>query len=247
MSAATGRPQTGRSVLVVGAHGALGSEVARTCARQGAQVVLLGRRVPKLGQVYDQLVADGSPQPAIYPLDLEGATPADYAQLADTLAAELGGLHAVFHAAAQFKGLASIENTEPLDLVRALHINLTAPLLLSRALLPLLRSSAAASARPSSLVFTLEDLDRVSRAYWGGYGVAKHGLEGALHILAQELEGGPVRVHGFRPGPTRSNLRACAYFAEDPGQWPPAAQHAPLCAELLAGLPAGRHGEIIAA
>jgi NAD(P)-dependent dehydrogenase (short-subunit alcohol dehydrogenase family) len=247
MSADAQKPLAGRAVLVVGAHGGLGSEVARAAGQAGAQVVLLGRRVPKLGQVYDQLVADGSPEPAIYPLDLEGATPADYAQLADTLHAEMGGLHAVFHAAAEFKGLASIENSEPLDLVRAIHINLTAPLMLSRALIPLLRASAVASGQASALVFTLEDLDRVGRAYWGGYGIGKHGLEGALSILVQELEGSPLRVNGFRPGPTRSNLRSRAYFAEDPGQWPPPSAHASRCVELLTGLAAERHGEVLRA
>lgn len=236
MSPSDARPLAGRNLLVVGAHGGLGSEVARAAGAAGAQVVLLGRRVPRLGQVYDQLLADGSPEPAIYPLDLEGASPADYAQLADTLRAELGGLHGVFHAAAEFKGLASIENGDPLDMVRALHVNLGAPLLLSRALLGLLRESAAASGQPSRLVFTLADLDLVGRAYWGGYGIAKHGLEGLLSVLSQELDGTPVLAQGFRPGPMRTSLRARAYFAEDPGQWPPPAQYAPAVVELFAGL-----------
>jgi NAD(P)-dependent dehydrogenase (short-subunit alcohol dehydrogenase family) len=234
----------GRTLLVVGAHGALGSELARAAARAGAQVVLLGRRVPKLGQVYDQLVADGSPEPAIYPLDLEGASPSDYEQLAETLRRETGGLHGLFVAAAEFRGLASIENGDPLDLVRAIHVNLTAPVLLIRALLPLLRASASA-ASPAQIVLTLENLERVSRAYWGGYGIAKHGLEGALSVLAQELDGGPVRIRGFRPGPMRSNLRAKAYFAEDPGQWPPAAELAPRVIDLLTGRADTPHGEVL--
>lgn len=237
------KPLDGRAILVVGAHGAFGSEVARAAARAGAQVVLLGRRVPRLGQVYDQLVADGSPEPAIYPLDLEGASPADYAQLADTLHAELGGLHGVLHAAADFKHLASIENSEPLDIARAIHVNLTAPLMLSRALLPLLRESGTAD-RPSALVFMLEDLDRVSRAYWGGYGIGKHGLEGAFRILAQELEGSTVRVSAVRPAPTRTNLRSRAYFAEDPGLLPPAVERAPAIAALFDTCAASAHGEV---
>lgn len=239
------KPLDGRAILVVGAHGAFGSEVSRSVARAGAQVVLLGRRVPRLGQVYDQLVADGSPEPAIYPLDLEGASPADYEQLADTLRAELGGLHGVLHAAADFKHLASIENSEPLDIARAIHVNLTAPLMLSRALLPLLRESGSLE-RPSALVFMLEDLERVSRAYWGGYGIGKHGLEGAFRILTQELDGSTVRVNAVRPAPTRTNLRSRAYFAEDPGLLPPAAERAPAIAALFDTRAASVHGEVLA-
>ena len=36
----------GRTILVCGAHGGLGSAASLACARAGAGVVLLGRRVP---------------------------------------------------------------------------------------------------------------------------------------------------------------------------------------------------------
>src|SRR5690606_15911064 len=116
----------GRVVLVTGAHGGLGAAAAKACARAGATVVLLGRRVPKLGRVYDAVKAIG-PEPALYPLDLAGADPADYEALAAKVTAELGGLHGVLHCAAEFAGLAPLEATPPEGFVRSLHVNLTAP------------------------------------------------------------------------------------------------------------------------
>ncbi|MFX4366054.1 SDR family NAD(P)-dependent oxidoreductase, partial [Acinetobacter baumannii] len=71
----------GRVVLVTGATGGLGSASAQACARAGATVVLLGRKVPRLNRVYDAVAACG-PEPLLYPLDLEGATPDDYAEMA---------------------------------------------------------------------------------------------------------------------------------------------------------------------
>src|SRR3546814_8285925 len=65
-----------RVILINGAHGGLGEAAARACAAAGASVVLLGRRVPKLNRVYDALAAIG-PQPAVFPIDLEGAGPAE--------------------------------------------------------------------------------------------------------------------------------------------------------------------------
>jgi len=227
----------GRVVLVTGAHGGLGDAAARACAAAGATVVLLGRRVPKLGRVYDAIEAAGGPTPAIYPLDLEGAGPADYEQLAETIERECGRLDGILHAAADFKGLMSLAGSAPEDLLRAVHVNLTAPLLLTRACLPLLSQRDDAS-----VVFVLDDLQHVARAHWGGYGLAKHALAGAVRALGDELENSPVRVHGLQPGPMRTALRARAYFGEDPGQWPMAATYAPACVWLLAASGAGERG-----
>jgi NAD(P)-dependent dehydrogenase (short-subunit alcohol dehydrogenase family) len=218
----------GRVILLAGANGGLGQAAAMACARAGATVVLLGRRVPKLSRLYDAIEQSGAPQPAIYPLDLEGATPADYAELATRLGAELGHLDGIVHAAAHFAGLASVEGIEPEEWVRALHVNLTAPLLLTRACLPLLRQSADAA-----VVFLQDDPARVRRAYWGGYAIAKAGLEGALAVLADETANSPVRVSALRPGPMRTGLRARAWFGEDPATVTPPAVYAPACVFLL--------------
>src|SRR3546814_7057686 len=73
-----------RVILVSGAHGGLGRPSAIACARAGATVVLLGRKVPKLNRVYDAIAKsdEGLPEPVNYPFDLEGASPDDHADLA---------------------------------------------------------------------------------------------------------------------------------------------------------------------
>ena len=53
-AAAVARPAlAGRVVLVVGAHGGLGQAASLACAKAGADVVLLGRRVPRLNRLLD--------------------------------------------------------------------------------------------------------------------------------------------------------------------------------------------------
>lgn len=220
----------GRTILIVGAHGALGDAAARACAAHGATVVLLGRRVPKLTRLYDAIEASGAPQPAIYPLDLEGASPDDYAELAAAIERDCGRLDGILHCAAEFKGLVSLENLPPDDWQRALHVNLSAPLLLTQACLPLLRAREDAA-----VVFVLDDPQRIGKALWGGYAVAKFGLAGLVEVLHDELENSPVRVHGLLPGPMRTPLRGKAFFAEDPGQVPEASAYASACVRLLAG------------
>lgn len=221
----------GRVILVTGAHGGLGAEAAKACARAGAAVVLLGRKLPKLNRVYDAVKALG-PEPALYPVDLAGADPADYAQLAEKIAAELGGLHGVLHCAAEFTGLAPLEATEPEAFVRCLHVNLTAPWLLTQACLPWLRKSG-----DSAVVFTTDDPARVGKAYWGAYGLAKQGLANLVRQLSAETDQTPVRVSGLEPGPMRTDLRARAYSDETQLRVPGPAAYAAACVHLLS--PAG--------
>lgn len=208
----------GRVVLVVGAAGALGSAAALGAGAAGATVVLLGRKVPPLERLYDRLLAAGAPQPAIYPLDLGGASPDDHAALAASIERECGRLDGVLLASAHFAALAPLELTPPMEWLRALHVNLAAPGLLLAACLPQLKRAPDAA-----IVAALDDPATVAGAYWGGYGVAKQGLEALLAMLADELENGPVRVHGLLPPPLKSALRARAWIADrDPAAVDPA-------------------------
>ncbi|MDE1961071.1 MAG: SDR family NAD(P)-dependent oxidoreductase [Xanthomonadaceae bacterium] len=199
-----------RVVLVSGAAGGLGRASALACARAGASVVLLGRRVARLEKVYDEIVALQAPRPAIYPLDLAGATPRDYAELAATLERELGRLDGIVHAAAHFESLQPAADIEADEWLRGIHVNVSAPFLLTQACLPLLRVAAQAS-----VVFVLDDTERMSRAYWGAYGVAKHALAGLVSILRAEWESTFVRAHALLPAPMRTRLRGAAYYGEN--------------------------------
>ena len=200
----------GRVVLITGAAGGLGRASALAVTRAGASAILLGRKVRALEKVYDEAAALGGAQPAIYPLDLAGATPNDYAQLAATIERECGRLDGIVHAAAHFSGLQPAANIAADEWLRSLHVNLSAPFLLTQACLPLLQATADAS-----VVFVLDDSERMGKAHWGGYGVAKSAVCGLASILHEELENTPVRVHALLPMPMRTALRRAAYYGEN--------------------------------
>lgn len=229
----------GRVVLVTGAYGGLGEAAAKACAQAGATLVLLGRKVPKLSRTYDAVKALG-PTPALYPLDLAGADPADYETMAATIESELGGLHGILHCAAEFTGLRPLEATPPEEFVRLLHVNLTAPWLLTQACLPLLRKAA-----DSAVVFVTEDLSRVNRAYWGTYGVAKAGLAGLVRVLHDETDTGPVRVSALQPGPMRTNIRSRAFVEEAASKVPSPDRYAQACVRLLSPAGLAERGQIV--
>jgi NAD(P)-dependent dehydrogenase (short-subunit alcohol dehydrogenase family) len=220
-------PLKGRVVLVTGAHGGLGSAASLACARAGATVILLGRKVPKLTRLHDAIASEGI-APLLYPLDLEGASPDDYAELASRIEAELGRLDGLLHCAAEFRGLTPLEHTDPATFARAVHVNLTAPWWLTQACLPLLRR-----AEDASVVFVLDDPARVGQAFWGGYGVAQHGLAALVGTLHAEVANTSVRVSGLRPGPMRTPLRAKAYVDDGDGKARDPSAYAEACVALL--------------
>lgn len=227
-----------RVVLVSGAQGGLGSAAAQACASAGATVVLLGRKPPKLNRVYDACARLG-PEPLLYPLDLEGAAPDDYAEMADRLYRELGRLDGLLHCAAEFRGLTPLEHTDPANFARAVHVNLTAPWWLSQACLPLMRQSADAA-----LVFALDDMNRVGQAYWGGYGLAQHALGAMVGMLHAELANSSVRVSALQPGPMRTSLRSKAYADDDDPQAREPQAYADACVTLLSPAGAAHRGEV---
>jgi len=206
----------GRVLLVTGAARGLGRAVARSLAAHGAGVVLLDKDRAGLETLYDEIVADAGPEPALYPMDLRGATPDDHADVAARVGDALGRLDGLVHVAGVLGTLTSIESYDPLAWAEVFQVNVHAPFLLTRACLPLLRAAPDAS-----VVFTSAAAGRRGRAYWGAYAASLHALEGLARVLADELETtAPVRVNSLDPGPVRTSLRAAAYPSENPAGVP---------------------------
>jgi NAD(P)-dependent dehydrogenase (short-subunit alcohol dehydrogenase family) len=198
-----------RVILVTGASEGIGKAVALAYAEHGATVILLAKDLKKLEQVYDQIENADLPQPAIYPMNLEGATVKDYEDLTQSLYNEFGRLDGLLNNAGWVGGLTPLKHYDVQRWARVMTINLHAPFILTKACLPLLEKAAD----PVILFSTHACL----KSYWGAYGVAKHGLLGLLKILSEELDGDkPIRVNGIDTGPVRSWMRLQNYPGEDP-------------------------------
>ena len=233
----------GRVILITGAGGGLGRALAVECARAGASVILSGRNGAKLERVYDEIETMGAPQPAIATLDLAAATAVDYDNLAKTIGSEFGKLDGVVHAAALLGDRTPLEQYDVPTWCKVLHVNLTAPFILTQVLLPNLRGSPDAS-----VIFVSSGVVKNQRPFWGAYAVAKSGLESVRSMLSQELDGEPnIRVNSVNPGRMRTAMRAAAYPAEDPNTVPtPASLSGPFL-YLLSARSRGIDGQYIEA
>ena len=197
----------GRVILVSGATGGFGTAISLALARHGATVVLLARNLRRVEALYDAIEQEGLPTPAIYPMNLEGATEHDYDELANNLESQLGRLDGLLHCTATLGTPTLFTQSDAETWYRVHQVNLHAPYLLTRACLPLL-----ARAPHASLVFMIDDK---AGAYWDAYQVSKQGLAAMAGLLAREYAGGSLQVNCYNPGKTRTGLQVRAYPAAD--------------------------------
>jgi len=216
-------------VLVTGAAGGLGSALTLRLAQNGSTVIALDKNPKVLNEMADMVVAEGGLEPVIYPMDLLGATPDDFARLAERIAENLPRLDALVHTAVAFSGLTPFEHYEPTRWLKEIQTNLTSPAFLTQALLPLLKASQG------TVVFTGENPTLPHKAYWGAYGVSKAGVMALADMLAEELENSGVTVKTVVPPPMHTRHRAKAWPGEDPATLASPLEVAATYLEILGG------------
>ena len=231
-----------RVILVTGAGDGIGAAVAEGLAAHGATVVLLGRTIAKLEAVYDRIEANGGPQPAIFPMNLEGASAKDHDELASTLEEAFGRLDGLLHNAAYLGHLSPLHLASLQEWPKVLQTNLNAPFMMTRALLPLLQKSEDAS-----VVFTTADVARKAKPYWGAYAISLGGVERMMELFAEENDNGPVRFNSLDPGATQTRLRQRAYPGENPNTLPTPADLLPAYLFLLGPDSRGTNGQALSA
>ncbi len=204
-------------VLVSGATGGFGKVVSIALARHGATVILVARNLRLVESLYDEIEQAGYPTPAIYPMNLEGASEHDYLELANNIDTQLMRLDGMIHCAAILGAPTVFAQSDAATWYQVHQVNLHAPYLLTRACLPLLIRSDN-----GSILFMTDDKPG---AYWDAYQVSKQALAAMAGLLAREYEGSNLRVNCFNPGKTRTALHVRAYPAADANDQLPTPEH----------------------
>ncbi len=212
-------------ILVTGATGGFGKAISLACAGHGASVILLARNLRLTEALYDEIENAGYPKPAIYPMNLEGATEHDYQELAKNIDQEFGRLDGLIHCAAMLGTPTPFEHSDTETWYQVHQVNLHAAYLLTRSVISLLKQSKRAS-----LVFITDDK---KTAYWDAYMVSKQGVVAMAQLLAAEFEGSSLHVNWVNPGKTRTALQLSAFPAADNNLLPVPADHAKLFLYLM--------------
>ena len=119
-----------KNILLTGASGDIGSEVARQLAAQGATLVLTSRREEDLVALAQELTRNGSPTPTVLPADL--GQPGEAARLAGAAEQAVGRIDVlVNNAGASMQGLGWVVGDRD-EAREVFETNLWSPLAKSR-------------------------------------------------------------------------------------------------------------------
>jgi len=198
-----------RVILITGAGTGIGRAISLAYARYGATVVLLGKTLKELEYVYDEIEEAGYPEPAIYPLNMEGATAKDYQDMANTFQEKLGGLDGIVLNAGWLPAFMPFKEYDIETWSKTLNVNLHANFLIVQSCLPLLEA-----AKDPAIIFSAHDS---LKAYNGAFGIAKAGTQAMMDILADEydIEDNFIRINSIDPGPMRTQMRKMNFPGED--------------------------------
>lgn len=185
------RDFTGVTVLITGASMGVGAETARAFARRGANLVLIARGREKLDELATSL--DLGERVMIAPLDV---TDTDrFSEVLSEADRRFGSVDVLINNAG-YHSRGRVESVGAEDLGRMVDVNLKAPLVATRQVLPYLRKSK----RPAVInVASLAGRTPVPGS--ATYSATKFGLRAFGLALAEELRGEGIKIASVSPGP----------------------------------------------
>lgn len=178
------------SVVLTGASRGIGRASALSLAARGCDLALIGRPSPELDEVARSCSAQGV-SVRVLPCDL--ARLADVQAVAEELAASPAP-RALINNAGTIRR-AAVEQLDAAAWDEQLAVNLRAPFLLSRAVLPGMRA-----ARAGTIVHVGSIAGTLGTARSSAYNASKWGLVGFSKSLAEELAGSGVSSVVILPG-----------------------------------------------
>lgn len=185
-------------VLITGASSGIGTELAREYARRGHPLCLSARREADLQRLATELQREHGVAVTVHAADL--SEPAAMDGLADALLASGEPLAALVNNAG-FGLYGEFADTDLADTRRMLRLNMEAPLVLTRRLLPLLVADRGHVLNVASTAAFQPG------PYMAAYYASKSFLLSLSEALAEELGGSGIRVTALCPGPTASGFQ----------------------------------------
>lgn len=183
----------GKRVLITGGSSGIGFALAQALLAKGAKIVISGRRTDALRNAVEDLQAAGS---QVWSVAADVATPDGRATTLKEAVHLLGGLDILVNNAGGVRA-GRLENTPEEELQAMIDVDLAAPILLTRAALPVLRTSGDAM-----VINIASGIALIGAPFYATYAATKAGLARFGEALRRELKGEGVYVLTAYPGGT---------------------------------------------
>ncbi len=183
---------TGRSIIVTGASGGIGSACAWLLAAGGARLTLVDRNLDRLTELTRSL-GDGE----IQPLALDVTSESDMAHMAEAAIGRFGCIDALVSAAGILRTSGQprpVSETSFEEWRTVIDVNLTGTFLSNRAVLPAMLERAT-----GDIVNLSSTSGRQGRPFDAAYCASKFGVVGFSESLAEEVGRLGIRVQTLLP------------------------------------------------
>lgn len=198
-----------RVVLVTGASSGIGRVTAVAFAREGAKVVVTGRRRQQLDSTVSEIREAGGQGVAVV---ADVAKSADARRMVDTAVQAFGRLDCAFNNAGIEGGKPFVPTAEYSEEIwdEVIAINLTGVFLsMKYEIRQMLAQGGGAIVNMASVAGLIGTRIGI------GYGASKHGVVGATRAAAMEYAASHIRINAVCPGVVRTEMTERAFFHDE--------------------------------
>ncbi|MGW0876456.1 SDR family NAD(P)-dependent oxidoreductase [Streptomyces sp. NPDC002740] len=188
----------GRSVVVTGAGSGIGRATALAFAAEGARVLVADLNAEGARAVVEEMAQAGGTAVAVTG-DLSEQSVVD--EVTATAVERFGGVDVLVNNAGIMDRMSALADVSDAEWERVIRVNLTAPFLLTRAVLPHMLAAGR-----GVIVNTASEAGLRGSAAGAAYTASKHGVVGLTKSLAVMYRGKGIRVNAIAPGGTKTAI-----------------------------------------
>lgn len=180
----------GMTVVITGASAGIGASCARKFAAQGANVVLAARSAGPLRRLSEELGTD-----VAHPVPTDVSNVAACERLLEEAKSRFGSIDVLVNNAG-YNARGPVEKVSVDDMLQILDVNLRAPLVLTKLVLPTMRAQGS-----GTIVNVASLAGRFPLDGEATYSASKFGLRAFSFAAAEELGDTNIRIAVVSPGP----------------------------------------------